>query len=515
MTTWTTVPHDRWPLVAFPGAKLLLHLLNLTGYGIFRDELYYIACSKRLAWGYVDHPPFSVGILRLVRELLGDDLWALRLVPALVGAAAVFVIGALARRLGGGTLAQSLAMLAALLGPSYLGVSHFYSMNVFDWLFWALAGYWIVELVQGECGSRAGWLRLGGLLGLGLLNKLSFLWLGLGLAVGLLAVARDQLRKPGPWLAAGLSGGIFLPHVLWQIRWGWPTREFMANATGHKMLAVSPLDFLAGQVDMLGGPVLFAVALAGLLFLFASAPGRGRILGWMYLTVFTLLLLNGTSRAGYLGPATSWLLAAGGVGLEALVLRLRAPWGRWALASILGALVSLQGLIAAPFGLPVLPVETFVEYSRALGVAPSTEERKELAQLPQFYADMFGWREKAEMARRAVDRLAPEERAVACFFATNYGVAGALEHFGGDDLPPVTSGHNNLWLWGPGSCTGEVMIVLGVEREALEAWFEEVERVDTVECRWCMPYENHQPVVVARRPRVTLAEAWPRLKHFD
>lgn len=38
-------------------AKLLLHLLTAARYGIFRDEMYYVACSKHLAWGYVDHPP--------------------------------------------------------------------------------------------------------------------------------------------------------------------------------------------------------------------------------------------------------------------------------------------------------------------------------------------------------------------------------------------------------------------------------------------------------------------------
>ena len=39
-------------------ARLLLHLLTANRYGIFRDELYYIACARHLDWGYVDMPPF-------------------------------------------------------------------------------------------------------------------------------------------------------------------------------------------------------------------------------------------------------------------------------------------------------------------------------------------------------------------------------------------------------------------------------------------------------------------------
>jgi hypothetical protein len=42
------------------GAKLLLHLLTAARYGIFRDEMYYLACSQHMAWGYVDHPPATV-----------------------------------------------------------------------------------------------------------------------------------------------------------------------------------------------------------------------------------------------------------------------------------------------------------------------------------------------------------------------------------------------------------------------------------------------------------------------
>ena len=30
--------------------------------GYFRDELYYLACTRRMAWGYVDHPPLCVAL---------------------------------------------------------------------------------------------------------------------------------------------------------------------------------------------------------------------------------------------------------------------------------------------------------------------------------------------------------------------------------------------------------------------------------------------------------------------
>jgi hypothetical protein len=35
-------------------AKLALHLYAGRHYGFFVDELYYLACARHLAWGYVD-----------------------------------------------------------------------------------------------------------------------------------------------------------------------------------------------------------------------------------------------------------------------------------------------------------------------------------------------------------------------------------------------------------------------------------------------------------------------------
>ena len=121
--------------------KVAVHLLSsgLLAYGYMSDELYYLDCAAHLAWGYVDHPPLSIGILWLVRVTLGDSLVAVRLVPVLAGCATIVLMGLMARELGGGRTAQGLAALAALVSPVYLAVAGFYSMNGLEPALWACA----------------------------------------------------------------------------------------------------------------------------------------------------------------------------------------------------------------------------------------------------------------------------------------------------------------------------------------------------------------------------------------
>src|SRR6478609_9080254 len=104
-------------------AKLLLHLSMVARYGIFRDEMYYLACSRHMAWGYVDHPPFTVWVAWISRVALGSSSLGVRLLPILAGAAVVWLAGKLAREMGGGRFAQGLAALAVLVVPIYL-VAH-------------------------------------------------------------------------------------------------------------------------------------------------------------------------------------------------------------------------------------------------------------------------------------------------------------------------------------------------------------------------------------------------------
>ena len=110
----------------FAAIKLLLHIAtNLweahIGYGYFRDELYYLICSRHLAWGYVDQGPI-VALQAKFALLFGKSLAGIRMLSALSGAGRVFLTGILAWSLGGRRPAQALAMIGVLKPPQYLGL---------------------------------------------------------------------------------------------------------------------------------------------------------------------------------------------------------------------------------------------------------------------------------------------------------------------------------------------------------------------------------------------------------
>jgi 4-amino-4-deoxy-L-arabinose transferase-like glycosyltransferase len=68
---------------AIAACKLLLYFYTGRHYGHFVDELYYLACSRHLDWGYVDQPPLIAVLTWLVRSVLGQSLASIRLLPAL------------------------------------------------------------------------------------------------------------------------------------------------------------------------------------------------------------------------------------------------------------------------------------------------------------------------------------------------------------------------------------------------------------------------------------------------
>lgn len=480
-----------------------------TAYGIFRDELYYIACSDHLALGYVDQPPLSLFLLRGSRFLLGDSLTAIRFLPGLAHAATVLLTGLTAKELGGKRFAQALAAIGALVAPTYLGIFDFYSMNSFDIFFWALGFFVVTKLVK--TGNQRLWLILGLVAGAGLENKLSILFFLLGLSVGLVLTAhRRSLLTRWPWLGLLTAGLLTAPYIAWQVGHGWPTLEFMRNATLYKNLPVSFLEFLAEQFLMMG-PTTSLIWVPGLLFLFFSTRGSPyRIFAWMYVAIFAVFVVQ-NGKPYYQSPSYTILFAAGAVVWEDLLAK--RPWSR--LKPILVSLVVAGGVLTAPMAIAVLPVETYIAYRNALGIPAQTEERSAVGALDQHYADMFGWREMAETVARVYTSLPPEDRKKCAIYTQNYGQAGAIDYFGRQwDLPRAISGHNSYWFWGPGDATGEVVIIIGGELEDHAPEFESCEQAAVHLHRYARPFETNLRIFVCRRLEMPVSEIWPQVREF-
>jgi hypothetical protein len=324
-------------------AKLLIHLYANRHYGYFTDELYYLACARHLAWGYVDQPPLIAAVARLEMFLWGDSLSAIRFLPALAGVGEVILTGLLARELGGGRFAQGLAALSVLFAPGFLGMDNLLSMNAFEPLFWLGCAYLVIRIVR--TGNEKLWLWFGLMSGLGLLNKHSMLIFGFGIVSGLI-VTRERIcfRSRWIWLGAVLAFLIFLPNLIWNIQNHFPFLELQANIRRDgRNIQLGPLALFSQEVlAML--PLTLPIWLGGLWFLFFTEKGKPfRILGWACVVTFTVILVL-NPRVYYLWPAFPILFAGGSLLWESWLERPRLRWARFAYP----ALLILAGVALAP-----------------------------------------------------------------------------------------------------------------------------------------------------------------------
>jgi hypothetical protein len=487
-------------------AYVAVQLLVVNLYGYFRDELYYLACGDHLAWGYVDHPPMVALIARFSRTVFGESLLAIRVLSAIAGGATILLTGRLARVLGGDRWAAGLAGVAVAIVPVFLFLFHVLSMNAWDILLWTAVCLVVAQIVAEERPSL--WPVAGVLIGLGLETKHSMAFLVFGLGVGvLLTPTRKWLLDRHLWIGAAIAMVMVAPHVWWQIANGWPTIEFVKNATEQKNVPLSPLQFVSEQTQI--HPLNIVLLLAGLIFFFTAAKGRFRLFGWAYLAIFGLLVTQ-HGKAYYIAPIYPLMLSAGSVAFAAAT----AEW-TWARRAIVTSMI-LGGVVIAPLTLPILPIDRYIRYADSLGVKPSSGERHQLAELPQHYADMFGWDEIVATVARVYNTLPPDDQSKAGVFVLNYGDAGAIDLLGPrHGLPKkAISPHNNYYLWGPGSVSGEVLIVVGGKVEDHLESYADVRQVDTIECGYCMPFENHRPVFILRKPIRPMDVIWRTSKIF-
>ncbi|MCU7523754.1 MAG: glycosyltransferase family 39 protein [Ignavibacteria bacterium] len=502
---------------------LLIHFFTnyFTQFGIFRDELYYIACSRRPAMGYVDQPPLSIFLLGLSRLTFGDSLFSIRILPALSGALSVFITGLTVRRLGGGRYAVVLSAVSYIAAPIFLAMNNIYSMNAIDILLWTLAFYILILILGRDTEGKNAryWIWLGIVLGLGLMNKISMMWFGGGLFLALLTRQyRHYLKTPRPYIAALTAFILFLPFIVWNITHSLAHLEFMRNASGLKYSSVTPVDFISGQLLMLL-PISIPVWASGIYYFFFSEKGKKfRAAGIIYAATIAILIINWHSKPEYAAPSYPVLFAGGSLFIEEFLRKRAITWLKYALPF----LIVLFGILLAPFVIPCLPVKAYIAYSKMTGFQPDGHEGKEVSELPQLYADMFGWEDMAKTVSEVYLLLPQEERKNAFVFAQNYGEASALEYYSKKyPIPRVISPHNSFWVWEweelkdtTKENSYQTAIIIGGQVEDHLKALEIATQKGTIKSRYAMPYENNLPVFIGKGFKIPLEVIWRSEKHF-
>lgn len=508
------------PLGVFAVAAVyfLLHMLTTTRYGYFRDTLYYLACSEHLDWGYVDQPPLIVALAWMARHTLGTSLRALLFWPALAGVGRIVLTGTFARQLGAGRFGVALAAMLAATPPVWYVLDHQFAMNALEPLFWTGCAYVILRMIK--TGNLRLWLAFGAIAGLGLENKYSIAIFAFGLLAGLLLSSQRKLLFT-PWLFAG--GGValilFLPNLLWNIHHHWPFLELMHNIrVSGKDVALPPLAFLKQQV-MMAGPFTLPFWIAGLLFyLFSRGAKELRAFGWTFAIAIAFFMLA-HGKDYYCAPAYAIVLAAGAVAVERFLAkplfdawpRLRASLKPLAFAWLIASVV-----LILPMVLPILPIEEYVKFQERLGITHSSTEKSQIgATLPQYYTDEFNWEEMAQAVARVYHTLTPQEQAKTAIFTDNYGEAAAIDFFGPKyGLPKAISGHQNYFLWGPRSYTGEIVIRVGAPlNEGVRSSYESVTVGATIENPYAFSNET-RPILLCRGRKENYQTQWSNVKKW-
>jgi hypothetical protein len=409
-------------------------------YGFMQDELYFLVAGHHLAFGYVDQPPIAP-LLTRITGLLGVNPTAIRIVPALAGGAVVTLAARQAALFGAGRSGQVLAALAMACAPVLLGADHLANTTPLDLLAWTVVVCCVTTALLQD--RPHWWLGAGIAAGLGLESDNLVLLLLIALGAGIvLSPHRPVLGTRWPWLGFGIAMIIWAPNLAWQGAHGWPQLAMSSalrrdNSSTSDYAAALPIQLV--NVGLLLAPLV----VVGMVGLWRSPQLRFLGIATALVVVYVVVWIPGKSYyTDGLGPA---VLAAGATVAERWATRRRRPnlWRR-----ALFALPLAGVLVIMPLTLPIVPVadvhdlSTTVQHSSQVG-------------------DEIGWTQLTAAVVAQEKALSNAGEAPTSIFAGYYGEAAALQVLGEHDhLPPVLSGQNAYWMWGPGKASDRTVLVI-------------------------------------------------------
>jgi len=486
---------DRVPALAWViGAVFVAVELAASGrYGFQQDELYFIVAGHHLAFGYVDQPPL-VPLLTRVSGILGVSPTAVRVIPALASGAVVVMAARLAALFGARRFGRVLAALATACAPIVIGATHIGNTTPLDLLAWTTVLLCVTTALLRR--RPRWWLGAGAAAGIGLENNNLMLTLLAGLALGILVSEhRPVLRTRWPWLGAGIAALIWAPNIIWQATHGWPQLAMASALHQQNTTAADYIGGLPAQLVYLG-VLLAPLVIAGFILLWRTPGLRFIAVAATLILVYVLAWVPG--KVYYTDGMAAALLAAGSLAAERWIARARRPRLRQGVvlaATLAGMAIILPGV------LPILPVGD-------VHGLPASSQHSDLG-------DTVGWPQLTHTIAAQDAALARAGQPPTSIFTGYYGEAAALDVLGtADHLPPVLSGHNAYWMWGPGRASDHTVLVVDALGQ-LRPYFANCRLLTT----YYAPYHVQNDwtgiqIGVCTGPVASWPTLWPPLRHY-
>jgi Dolichyl-phosphate-mannose-protein mannosyltransferase len=434
------------PVLGLAAGVGAVHVVLSGRYGFHQDELYLLAAARHPALGYVDQPPLAPLAVRGITALVGEHLWALRLVSAAAHAGLVVAVAGIASALGGRSRTMVLAALAAATMPVFVAAGARFDPGSLGLLSWALS-LWAVSAVLAGADPRW-WLGAGAALGAALESTWTGPLLALGLVLGLALApgARRHLRSRWPALGALVALVVWLPNLVWQALNGWPLLELHAAAVapaGQDGLA----DFVIRQI-VLAGPAGMVLGVAGVVWAWRRPPWRALAVPAVFVAA-ALAAVGG--RAEDLAFAYVAALPAGVAAADYWAADDSRRWHQM----VAGV---AAGLILVPLAAPATSLDVYEDLYYSLDAS---------------LAEEVGGPETAALVARVYDILPAAEKEDARVVTAQAGLAATLDLYGpARGLPRgfVLSADRSYADWWPDHQPAGTVIFVDYTRQALEPY---------------------------------------------
>jgi hypothetical protein len=438
---------------------VVIHLLIINNLEFHRDELLYFSLGQHPAAGYATVPPLIGWIAMIMEKLFGCTLFAVRLIPAILGGVMIILVASMAKELGGSEYASFLAVIGLSVSIFFMRTYSLFMPVFIEIFLWTLCIYLIIKYINSKRGVFL--VLLGIVAGVAMLNKYlaSLLFMGLVIIIPFTEY-RSIFRRKHFWIGMAAAFVIFLPNLLWQVSKGFPVFRHMTELYDTQLVHMDVPLFLGEQLLM---PFIGSIlTVAGFIFLlFRRDALRYRFLGILSLFVIAaLLLLKGKSY--YTLGVFPLLIASGAVAYDRWMAR------RW-LRLLLPVIIVVLTIPVIPMGMAVFNREGLKEYFRGqeekLGLTVGRRfEDGSIHSLPQDYADMIGWEELTAVAARAYGSVSDKK---ACLiYCENYGQAGAITIIGKKyGLPEAVCFSESFRFWFPGSFSPDIKSFIYINDE--------------------------------------------------